>query len=127
MIHGHHHARATNKIERDGHDYVVESLGEGGRQQRAWGILTLLPDSTGMMIGMTTSKIAVSLPSELVEQAQRAVAEGRSPSVSAYVARALEEQTKLDDLASLLDEMLAETGGPLTVAERNAADEALGR
>jgi len=80
-----------------------------------------------MMIGMTTSKIAVSLPSELVEQAQRAVAEGRSPSVSAYVARALEEQTKLDDLASLLNEMLAETGGPLTAAERNAADEALGR
>jgi Arc/MetJ-type ribon-helix-helix transcriptional regulator len=80
-----------------------------------------------MIVGMTTSKIAVSLPSELVEQAQRAVAEGRSPSVSAYVARALEEQAKLDDLASLLTEMLAETGGPLTTAERKAADRALGR
>ena len=81
----------------------------------------------GMIAGMTTTKIAVSLPSELVEQAQRAVVEGRAPSVSAYVARALEEQTKLDDLASLLDEMLAETGGPLTAAERHAADSALGR
>jgi Arc/MetJ-type ribon-helix-helix transcriptional regulator len=80
-----------------------------------------------MIIGMTTSKIAVSLPSELVEQAKRAVTEGRSPSVSAYVARALEEQAKLDDLASLLNEMLAETGGTLTAAERKAADQALGR
>jgi len=79
-----------------------------------------------MIVGMTTSKIAVSLPSELVEQAQRAVAEGRAASVSAYVARALEEKAKLDDLASLLDEMLAESGGPLTAKERKAADRALG-
>jgi len=47
--------------------------------------------------------------------------------VSAYVARALEEQAKLDDLASMLEEMLAESGGPLTASERKAADEALGR
>jgi Arc/MetJ-type ribon-helix-helix transcriptional regulator len=80
-----------------------------------------------MMIGMTTSKIAVSLPTQLVDHAQRAVAEGRAPSVSAYVTRALQEQAKLDDLASLLDEMLAETGGPLTAAERKAANRALGR
>lgn len=80
-----------------------------------------------MITGMTTRKIAVSLPAGLVEQAQRAVAEGRSSSVSAYVARALEEQTKLDDLASLLEQMLVETGGPLTAAERKAADRALGR
>lgn len=80
-----------------------------------------------MIGGMTTAKIAVSLPTELVEQAQRAVAEGRAPSVSAYVARALEEQAKLDDLASLLEEMLTETGGRLTGAEQKAADRALGR
>ena len=80
-----------------------------------------------MTVGMTSTKIAVSLPAELVEQAKRAVAEGRSASVSAYVARALEEQTKLDDLALLLDEMLADSGGPLTAAERKAADRALGR
>jgi antitoxin ParD1/3/4 len=80
-----------------------------------------------MIVGMTTSKIAVSLPTELVEQAHRAVAEGRAASVSAYVAQALTEQAKLDDLASLLTEMLAETGGPLTAAERRAADRALGR
>jgi hypothetical protein len=39
----------------------------------------------------------------------------------------LEEKAKLDDLESLLDEMLTETGGPLSVRERAAADRALGR
>jgi len=80
-----------------------------------------------MITGMTTTKIAVSLPAGLVEQAKQAVVDGRASSVSAYVARALEEQAKLDDLASLLEDMLAETGGPLTAAERQAADRALGR
>lgn len=81
-----------------------------------------------MILGMTAkSKIAVSLPAELVEQAQRAVAEGRAPSVSAYVADALEEKGKLDALAALLEEMLAETGGPLTDSEAAEADRALGR
>jgi hypothetical protein len=46
--------------------------------------------------------------------------------VSAYVASALEEKVKLDELAALLEEMLAESGGPLTPAERRAADRALG-
>jgi antitoxin ParD1/3/4 len=76
---------------------------------------------------MTTAKVAVSLPEELLAQAQRAVAEGRARSVSAYVAAAMAEKAKLDDLGSLLDEMLAETGGPLTARERKAADRVLGR
>ena len=80
-----------------------------------------------MINGMTMAKIAVSLPAELVEHVRRAVAAGRAPSVSAYVASALEEKATRDDLASLLDEMLAETGGPLTARERRAADRALGR
>jgi len=79
-----------------------------------------------MMDGMTTRKIAVSLPERLVEQARRAVVEGRVPSVSAYVAAAIEEKAKLDDLAQMLQEMLEETGGPLTEAERAEADRALG-
>jgi Arc/MetJ-type ribon-helix-helix transcriptional regulator len=73
-----------------------------------------------------TAKIAISLPAALAERARRAVKKGRAPSVSAYVAAAIEEKTKLDDLAALIDEMLSESGGPLTVAERRAADHALG-
>lgn len=85
-----------------------------------------LPDrSVGMMIGMTRKKIAVSLPAELVEAAQAAVLAGRAASVSAYVADAIENKSKLDDLRALLDEMLEETGGPLTDEERTWADEIL--
>jgi hypothetical protein len=76
---------------------------------------------------MTTSvKIAVSLPIEVAERARRAVRKGHAASVSAYVATALEERAKLDELAALLSEMLAESGGPLSVAERRVADRALG-
>jgi Arc/MetJ-type ribon-helix-helix transcriptional regulator len=73
----------------------------------------------------TTAKLAISLPRPLAERARRAVRTGRAASVSAYVAAALEEKTKMDDLAGLLDEMLAETGGPLTSRERARANAAL--
>jgi Arc/MetJ-type ribon-helix-helix transcriptional regulator len=77
------------------------------------------------MIGMTRVKIAVSLPSRLVKAARSAVRGGRASSVSAYVAEALSEKVMLDDLESLLQEMLEETGGPLTKAERDEADRIL--
>ena len=73
----------------------------------------------------TVHKIAISLPSRVAENARSAVRAGRAPSLSAYIASALEEKTKLDDLSTLLDEMLADSGGPLTAAERRAADRAL--
>ena len=75
---------------------------------------------------MNSQKIAVSLPPALVDQARNAVRKGRAPSVSAYVAAALEEKSKLDELDELLQEMLAESGGPLSAREREAADAALG-
>jgi Arc/MetJ-type ribon-helix-helix transcriptional regulator len=82
---------------------------------------------TSHTAGMTaTAKIAISLPKEVAARARRAVRRGHAKSVSAYVAAALEEKVKLDDLATLLDEMLAESGGPLTTRERRAADRALG-
>ena len=78
-----------------------------------------------MIVGMTTAKIAVSLPKGLLQGARKAVRAGRAASMSAYVTSALEEKVKLDSLGELLDEMLSETGGPLTAAERRAADRAL--
>lgn len=78
-----------------------------------------------MMTGMTTSKIAVSLPNEILSRARRAVLRGRAPSMSAYVAAAMEQRAKLDDLDELLAEMLVPTGGPLSEEEKRAADEAL--
>ena len=79
-----------------------------------------------MITGMTTSKIAISLAEPLIARARDAVERGRAASVSAYVASAITEKAKLDDLADLLQEMLAATGGPLTPEERRAADRALG-
>jgi Arc/MetJ-type ribon-helix-helix transcriptional regulator len=79
-----------------------------------------------MIRGMKTTKIAVSLPPQLVLQARRAVRRGLAPSVSAYVAGALEERAKLDDLTQMLDDMLAESGGPMTGDERREAEAALG-
>jgi Arc/MetJ-type ribon-helix-helix transcriptional regulator len=75
---------------------------------------------------MTTTKIAVSLPAELIARTRRAVRQGQASSVSAYVAAALEQKVTLDELSTMLAEMLAETGGPLTPAEAREADEALG-
>ena len=73
---------------------------------------------------ITTYKIAVSLV--VADRVRRAVRRGHAASVSAYMTAVLEEKGKLDDLSTLLDEMLAESGGPLTKAEERAAERALG-
>ena len=80
-----------------------------------------------MTAGMTRyEKIAISLPVHAAESVRRAVRSGHAPSASAYVAAAIEEKAKNEDLRTLLEEMLQETGGPLTPAEIRAADRALG-
>ena len=79
----------------------------------------------GSMIGMTTAKIAVTIPEQVLRQARGAVRRGQARSLSAYVSAALAQKTMLDDLDTLLTEMLAQTGGPLTKAEERAADLAL--
>jgi Arc/MetJ-type ribon-helix-helix transcriptional regulator len=71
-------------------------------------------------------KIAVSLPAELVEAAKRAVATGRAPNVSAFVADALEDKVNGGDLRDDLEQSLAASGGPLTEAEIRWADSILG-
>jgi len=82
------------------------------------------PDANRYDVGMTT-KIAVSLPDELVIAARRAVEEGRAASVSAYVATALARQVREDDLTALLAEMHAEHGAP-SAADYAWADQVLG-
>jgi antitoxin ParD1/3/4 len=77
--------------------------------------------------GMTRyQKIAVSLPSRAAENVRRAVRNGHAPSVSAYITSAIEEKYKNETLAEFLDEMLEETGGPMTSAEKRWADRVLG-
>lgn len=72
-----------------------------------------------------TTKIAISLPDELVERARQAVDSGDAASVSAYIADAMTARARRENSATLLSEMLAESGGPMTKAERAAADRLL--
>jgi Arc/MetJ-type ribon-helix-helix transcriptional regulator len=76
----------------------------------------------GSINGMTSMKVAVSLPRETFERAKRAVGRGRAASLSAYVTAALEQKATFDELGDLLDEMLAETGGPMTAVEEKRID-----
>lgn len=59
-----------------------------------------------------TTKIAVSLPSEQVAAARRAVAEGRASSVSGYIADALARREREDGLLQLLDDLDRALGPP---------------
>lgn len=67
----------------------------------------------------TARKIAVSLRPELVEHANRAVAEGRAASVSAYVADAIETVIRREALAEAIADYEAEFG-EITAAELEA-------
>ncbi len=78
-----------------------------------------------MIDGMTRRKIAITLPEDQVVAARRAVAEGRSPSVSAYIAEALARRDADDELAEMVAEIYAETGPPGD-ADREWARRALG-
>ena len=72
------------------------------------------------------AKIAITLPLRAAENVRKAVRAGKAPSVSAYIAAAVEEKASKETWRALMDDMLAETGGPLTAAERRDADRALG-
>lgn len=71
---------------------------------------------------MTSMKVAVSLPRETFQRAKRAVRRGRAASLSAYVTAALDQKATFDELDELLNEMLDETGGPMTRAEEKEVD-----
>ena len=57
-------------------------------------------------------KIAVTVPEHLMKVVDKEIAEGRAPSVSAYVSEAIAEFTEGDTLDALLDEMDEEFGPP---------------
>ena len=67
---------------------------------------------------MTVTRIAVSLPAHAIARARHAVRTGEAASVSAFITKAIERNGEADDLEKMLAEMLAETGGPPTPAER---------
>lgn len=81
----------------------------------------------GMENGMATTKLTITLDDDQFADVKRLVAAGRTPSVSGFVRKAVE--TALHDAAGweeMLNEALQESGGPLSKAEREWADEILG-
>ncbi len=72
-----------------------------------------------------TTKIAISLPDEVLAAARQAVADGRASSLSGYISSTLAERQDYEDLAELLAEMAGETGRP-SDADRRWARRALG-
>lgn len=81
-----------------------------------------------MVIGMATKKVTVTLDEEQLEEIRRLVDSGKASSVSGFVQHAV--GISLDDVAgwdAMLDEALAQTGGPLTKDERAWVDSALGK
>jgi hypothetical protein len=61
---------------------------------------------------MTTAKVALSIPTELLALAKKRVKAGRAKSLSAFVTGAVDEKLRRDDLTQLLDELDARHGAP---------------
>jgi hypothetical protein len=61
---------------------------------------------------MSSVKVALSIPAEVLEQATAAVADGRAKNLSVFVSEALEQRLRRDELSMLLDAMDAEHGRP---------------
>jgi len=62
--------------------------------------------------GMTTAKIAISLPKHQLARVHREVRAGRADSVSGYIAGVLAEQEKRDSLRTLLRDLIEQHGQP---------------
>jgi Arc/MetJ-type ribon-helix-helix transcriptional regulator len=62
--------------------------------------------------GMTTAKIAITLPERQLARVRRAVKAGRASSVSGYIAQALAEQERAESLHALVQDLIAEHGEP---------------
>jgi Arc/MetJ-type ribon-helix-helix transcriptional regulator len=83
--------------------------------------------ASGMVLGMATRKVTVTLNEAQLDQIRTLVDAGNASSVSGFVQHAV--SVAIDDVAgwgALLAEALRETGGPLTDEERAWADELLG-
>ena len=59
---------------------------------------------------MTSAKVALSIPAELLCQARAEVASGRAKNLSTFVSEALRQKLRRDELAAILDPMDAEYG-----------------
>jgi len=73
--------------------------------------------------GQAYGKIAITLPSQLLRAAREEAGESGARSLSAFIAKAVEEKLATDELQQVLDEIFAEQ--PMTDEERAWADQYL--
>jgi hypothetical protein len=66
---------------------------------------------------MTSAKVALSIPADLLEQAKAEVATGRAKNLSVFVSEALDQKLRRDELATILKAMDAEYGPPNRAAK----------
>jgi Arc/MetJ-type ribon-helix-helix transcriptional regulator len=66
---------------------------------------------------MTSAKVALSMPAEVLRSAQKEVAAGRAKSLSSFVAQAVDEKLRRNELTAILDAMDAEHGKPTKSAK----------
>ena len=82
--------------------------------------------SRGMVNGMATSKITITLQVDQLEEIRALVAAGQAASISGFVQHAV--SIALSDAAGwreMLENALQQTGGPLTKRERAWSNEQL--
>ena len=61
---------------------------------------------------MNSAKVALSMPADVLRLAKKEVAAGRAKSLSSFVAEAVDEKLRRDELAAILDAMDSEHGKP---------------
>jgi len=65
---------------------------------------------------MNFAKVALSMPSEVLRLAKKEVAAGHAKSLSSFVAEAIDEKLRRDELSAILDALDAEHGKPTKAA-----------
>jgi len=65
----------------------------------------------------TTTRVTVTVPDEVLEAARSDVQRGAAASLSAWITQAAEAKARTETLDHVLDELLGDTGGPLTEEE----------
>jgi Arc/MetJ-type ribon-helix-helix transcriptional regulator len=80
----------------------------------------------GTVVRMTKAKVTMTMDKDLLARVKQAIDSGRAPSVSAYIEKAVEHWLIEEESAEeLVDDMLEESGGPITADERVWADRIL--
>jgi len=76
-------------------------------------------------LSMSSTRITISVPEQVIAKAQRAVEAGQAESVSGYFAGLAEREPDWADARAVLDEMIAEVGG-ISEEDRRWARSVLG-